>query len=271
MSAKARANANNTRVAAKADFPSRARSSAGDDRGVQPGGRGRGLSLKALIGIGYGFLIASVIGMVWANLRVDDPSAASLADLSAAILFEVLSWAGLPILTWCFVHQYWAHAGSWAMLGWIAAAALVAEVPYDLAVSQRAFDFSSQNLVWAFVVCFLLAKALETTKSGGLKVLAIVGAVLWLVLLCVGVRFGLVYVGLFVFAFFLVFWFLSARENTMMMTAGLLGASLLVAPALGTVFLHYRSTTIEDDRSSHWGLLWVYPVLMVLAAFSAIA
>ncbi|AHI21846.1 hypothetical protein [Corynebacterium vitaeruminis] len=232
---------------------------------------GRGLRLSSLGLIAYSFLACSIIGLAWTNLRVANPGEAPLSDLTVAVLFEVLSWACLPIFAWLFVAEFTARGGSWRFGGALLAAAVVAEVPFDLAASGRAVDVSAQNPLWAFVFCFLGAKLFGYVDSRGgqaglLKAVIAVGVALWLVLLQVGVRFGLVYLGLFIFAFFLVFWFLRARENTMMLTAGLLGASMLIAPALGVIALHYRAPMLDKDARLHWGFLWLYPALLLIAA-----
>lgn len=106
-----------------------------------------------------------------------------------------------------------------------------------------------------------------------LGVVFLVAGVLWALLLRLGTRQGLMPVGAVLVVLAVIFYLLEARENTMMMLAGLVGALALVAPAVGVAFLHYRNETRgSDSPRTSWLLYAIYPAgLLFGALFVAIS
>ncbi|KAB8291956.1 TraX family protein [Bifidobacterium avesanii] len=212
------------------------------------------------------------------------PSADNMGSLTAAVLCEAVSWTAIPIYAWLLVEgsRVTCHAG--AYLGRLVALAAVCEVPYDLVASGMAFDPRSQNPVWGLAIALAVLMLLDWAArryagaSGraarwALSALIVVAGLLWNLLLGVGVRQRVMFVGVATLLFALVFRFLRARENTMMLTAGLLGAVLCVTPAVGVAVLHYRDDRVGGDAGAgrrpwrtRWAWYAVYPALLLAGA-----
>lgn len=196
-----------------------------------------------------------------------DLTTADVSQLTAAVLLEAVSWTALPIyawlLYWGFVHT--RNVARYALR--LAVLAVVAEVPYDLATSGRAWDLSSQNPVFALLVALLVLWAVDRLRQmrrGGLAFLVCLAGVAWLFLLNVGLRLGIFPAGVVLYLFCLVFYFLHARENTMMAVGGVLGAVALIFPAIGVAILHFRNE--EPGRPYPRYLFYVlYPAVLLAA------
>lgn len=230
--------------------------------------RTRGLSNLWLKVAGLVFVTVSALNtaVVMKSLP-PDLTTANLSQLTAVVILEAISWTALPIyawlLWWGFVHT--RSVGRYALR--LAVLAVVAEVPYDLATSGRAWDPSSQNPVFALLVGLLALWAVDRLRQqrrGGLAALVCLAGVAWLVLLNVGFRLGIFPAGVVLYLFCLVFYFLHSRENTMMAVGGVLGAVALLFPAIGVAMLHFRN---EDPGRPYPRYLFyvLYPAVLLAA------
>jgi hypothetical protein len=196
-----------------------------------------------------------------------DLTQADVSRLSAVVLLEAVSWIALPIYAW-LLYSGFAHTRNVARYALrLAVLAVVAEVPYDLATSGRAWDPSSQNPVFALLVALIVLWAVDSLRKarrGGLAFLVCLAGVAWLVLFNVGFRLGIFPAGVVLLLFCLVFYFLHARENTMMAVGGVLGAVALILPAIGMAVLHFRNET--PGRPYPRYLFYVlYPAVLLAA------
>ena len=98
--------------------------------------------------------------------------------------------------------------------------ALIAEVPYDLATSGKPFDFGSQNPVFGLFIAFAMLAAMKWVAQryqGAMLVISdivlVVVAVLWDLLLRVGLRQHLMSLGAVTLGFVLIFWLMRSREK----------------------------------------------------------
>ncbi|AKK10390.1 hypothetical protein CUTER_01870 [Corynebacterium uterequi] len=241
--------------------------------------RRSGVGVRALLAL----IVAGAAAHIASSALVPAYDARSLAAPTAvvtvAVVVEALSWVAYAPLA--FLLAEWLRRepalGSgfiWAML-----IAVAAEVPYDLLNAGEFSDFTSQNPVWAVVVILIVVAGVRRLQVAGalpepVRIIAvvafIVAAVGWLGIFSVGVRLGVFPAGIALFGFALIFRYLRGRENTMMLSAGGMGAALLVTPALGVVPLHFR-----DDaalRTQPLPPAWVglaYPVVLALATLVA--
>ncbi|MDR2373063.1 MAG: conjugal transfer protein TraX [Bifidobacteriaceae bacterium] len=211
--------------------------------------RRRGLSQKWLKIIGLTLLAGSMVGT--AVVQKDMPAdlaEAGLGRLSAAVVLEAASWAAAPIYAHLVCAGFRHTRSAWRYGLRLALLAIICEVPYDLATSGRAWDMTSQNPVFAVLVSLVvlalgasgarLQAGSRLGRAGLWAALGVAGA-LWLVFFNVGLRLGVMPVGLEVLVFTLVFWLLRTRQNTMMLVGGGIGALAGVFPALGFVFVHF--------------------------------
>lgn len=237
-------------------------------------GRLRGLSnfrLKVIAGVFLSFQVASTTVIPYffgTDLKNN------FGALTAVVLSEVVSWCAVPIYAWLLAEGVTWTANRWHYLWRLVILALVCEVPYDLVTFHRPVDWASQNPVFGLALALLVLILIDFIRrrwSGAqawMGALAVAGAgALWALLLHLGTRQGVINIGCLLIGFALIFYLLRLRENTMMMTAGLLGAVSLVTPAIGVAFLHYRNETLGYRNSNtRWFCYAVYPLLLMLGA-----
>jgi hypothetical protein len=221
-------------------------------------------------------LISAFASAIGSARLPEDGSSAELSQLTAVVLLEAVSWVALPVYAWLLVRGFRSTRSVRRYAARLLVLAVVAEVPYDLATSGKAWDLSSQNPVFALLVSLVVLWALERLLHGPRRqvlgaVLVCLAGVAWLVIFNVDLRLGLMPGGVVILLFCLVFHLLSARENTMMMVGGALGAVAFVLPAVGVVLLHFRD---EEPGLHHPRYLFyvLYPVgLLAAAAVGAVA
>lgn len=234
--------------------------------------RMRGLSnfrLKVIAGI---FLSLQVASTTVVPYFFGTDLKNNFGALTAAVLSEVVSWCAVPIYAWLLAEGFIWTANRWRYLLRLVILALVCEVPYDLVTFRRPVDWASQNPVFGLSLALLVLILIDYVRKrwsgapawlGGV-VLSVAG-ILWALLLHLGTRQGVINIGCLLIGFTLIFYLLRLRENTMMMTAGLLGAVSLVTPAIGVAFLHYRNETLGYlNANTRWFCYAVYPLLLML-------
>lgn len=150
-------------------------------------------------------------------------------------------------------------------------------MPYDLATSHKAFDLGSQNPVFGLFVAFVVLAALDWVASRyqkAMKVLLSVGLVviglLWDLLLRIGLRQHMMSIGSVTLGFVLIFALMRQYENSMMFTAGLFGAVMMIAPGVGVAFMHYYNGKLGYKHQwTKWAFYAVYPVILIICAICA--
>ena len=215
----------------------------------------RGLSVFQLKVIGAVALVLSAGSTTLVPL-IFGSDTSNMTSLTAMVLCEVVSWFAAPIYAWLLVL------------------ALIAEVPYDLATSGKPFDFGSQNPVFGLFIAFAMLAAMKWVAQryqGAMLVISdivlVVVAVLWDLLLRVGLRQHLMSLGAVTLGFVLIFWLMRSRENTMMFTAGLFGAVMMIAPGVGVAFVHYYNGKLGYKHSwTKWMFYAFYPVILLICA-----
>lgn len=153
-------------------------------------------------------------------------------------------------------------------------AMVLCEVPYDLATSGKPFDFGSQNPVFGLFIAFAMLAAMKWVAQryqGAMLVISdivlVAVAVLWDLLLRVGLRQHLMSLGAVTLGFVLIFWLMRSRENTMMFTTGLFGAVMMIAPGVGVAFVHYYNGKLGYKHSwTKWMFYAFYPVILLICA-----
>ena len=155
--------------------------------------------------------------------------------------------------------------------------AVVCEVPYDLCTSHKAFDFGSQNPVFGLFIAFVVLAVLDWVAARyqkSMKIVLSVGLVLigllWDLLLRVGLRQHMMSVGSVTLGFVLIFTLMRQHENSMMFTAGLFGAVMMIMPGIGVAFVHYYNGELGYKRQwTKWAFYAAYPVILIFCAIGA--
>lgn len=246
------------------------------DQGNQK--RRRGLSSFRLKVIGDALLTLSALGTTILPQALGNPGTDNLTGMTILVICELVSWCAAPIFAWLLCEGYRHTSSVGRYLLRLTVLAVVSEVPYDLATSGKVVDWSSQSPVIALVVALLMLIVIDWADRfprgtrTAVVVLASVSALLWMLLLRVGVRQRLVNVGLLIVAFVIVFRLLHRRENTMMFTAGLLGAMAFVFPAIGVAVVHYHNDELGYRHGwTPWVLYAFYPAMLAVCALAALA
>ena len=212
--------------------------------------RWRGLTDLHLKIIGAVLIAISTLGNTVLAESLGGASADNMTALTVLVVCEVLSWCAIPMYAWLLVQGY-QHTHNVLIYGVrLTALAVISEVPYDLATSGKYFDMDSQNPVFALVVALI-----------------VLAVFLWMVLLHIGVRQQMLNMGVLILAFATIFHFLQDRENTMMLTAGLLGAVSFLAPGIGVAVLHYRNDELGYSKLwVQWLFYALYPATLLAGA-----
>lgn len=233
----------------------------------------RGLSVFQLKVIGAVALVLSAGSTTLVPL-IFGSDTSNMTSLTAMVLCEVVSWFAAPIYAWLLVQGFQRTHNRVAYGVQLLLLALITEVPYDLATSGKPFDFGSQNPVFGLFIAFAMLAAMKWVAQryqGAMLVISdivlVVVAVLWDLLLRVGLRQHLMSLGAVTLGFVLIFWLMRSRENTMMFTAGLFGAVMMIAPGVGVAFVHYYNGKLGYKHSwTKWMFYAFYPVILLICA-----
>lgn len=103
-----------------------------------------------------------------------------------------------------------------------------------------------------------------------LSVVMVLIGLLWDLLLRVGLRQHLMSLGAVTLGFVLIFTLMRKYENTMMLTAGLFGAVMMIAPGFGVLFTHFHNGKLGYRHAwDKWVFYALYPVLLLVCALAA--
>lgn len=231
----------------------------------------KGLSrfkLKVLADI---LLFMSIASTTIVPLFVGEPSADNMTALTAAVICEAISWASIPLYAWFLYTGFRETSNAGFYLLRLVILACVCEVPYDMVTYGKPIDWSSQNPVFglaiALVVLWLLDSLERYSKSVRivLSVLVILVGLLWVMMFNIGSAQALINIGVLTLGLCVIYYYFDGKENTMMLTAGMLSAMFMVIPALGVVALHYRNNEYgERHKWTKWAFYAVYPVFLLI-------
>lgn len=238
--------------------------------------RGRGLTTFKLKTIGSLFLLLSAASTTITPLLFGS-DLNNMSSLTAIVLCEVLSWCAAPIYAWLLVRGY-EHTHSRVTYGVeLLILALICEVPYDMATSARAFDFTSQNPVFGLFVAFVVLAAIDWVAQryrGAIRwtlvaAMALIG-LLWNLLLRIGLRQQVMSLGAVTLGFVLIFSLMQKYENSMMLTAGLFGAVMMIAPGFGVLFPYFHNGKLGYKHAwDKWVFYALYPIMLLVCAMAA--
>lgn len=203
---------------------------------------------------------------------------ASTSELTLLIVGQAVSWTAVPIYAWLLVTGFEHTRNPLHYILRLTVLAAVCEVPYDIVYTGHPFDLSSQNPVWALVVCLIVLVILRSADDApdarehkgalwGKRIAAVVSGELWIAIFQMGTALGVVSVGTMLLGFTVIFYALHNKENKMMMASGFWGALMFITPAMGLLPLHYRNDRPGYDVTSRWTQILFYALypLMLLA------
>lgn len=227
---------------------------------------GRGFQIHHLLIIAALFLALQLVSLS-IQIMVGAALPQNFGLLTTAVLLEVGSWAAFPILSFVFVLALRRTEDLKPYLPHFLLFSVVMELTHDLAFSGKLWDFSSMSFIWAFWLCLVIWSVdKHVAKHKWLYVVACVFAsVAWIFIGGIGHSMAGLRTGVLIVGFFLTFHYLWHRENTMMMTSALLGASFFLAPSIGVIFLHYRAPLLaEAGKLPRMWVGYVYAAALAL-------
>lgn len=237
--------------------------------------RRKGMTTFRVKTVGWLFVFLSAIGTtVLPSVFGYRPGSDDMAAMTVLVICEVVSWTAVPLYSWLLVQGY-RHTHSVVQYGLrLLALAVISEVPYDMATSGKVWDMNSQNPVFALVFALIVIAAIDWARENlqgiskwAVIVLVSIAGLAWSLLLHVGLRQGMFNMGVLLIGMALVFYAMDAHENTMMMTAGVLGAVFFIMPAVGVAMLHTRRDELGYRHAwTKWVFYALYPVTLLLCA-----
>lgn len=179
---------------------------------------------------------------------------------TVAIACTMLSTLALPIYAKLLVEGFNHTADVGQYLARLLLCAFLSEIPYDMAMRGRLFDFSTQNPVWGLAVILLLLMLLRryALPHDGAKKLMIgallaVAAAVWVILIQSQLGLPLLLLSL-------LFWIFEDDDLCTML--GGIPMTLLQFPApFGLLFVYwYGGQKGAEDRSRFY---WLYPAQLL--------
>lgn len=183
------------------------------------------------------------------------PGGGLMGIATVAVLFQLLSYAAIPIYAWLLYEGWRKTENQWIYLGRLLLLALAAEIPFDFAMTGAWLDMSRQNPVWALALSLLMLGIFRQYDKAGLvlKILVALAAAAWAVLLQS-------YMGVVTVLFTTVFVLLEKQSK--LRTAVAVAVGIFQFPAaLGMFAVHwYDGTPGETPKYLHYIL---YPVMLL--------
>ena len=241
--------------------------------------RQSGITSNALHTWGMLFLTIGVIGKsIFQNrllgaaglntqqlLAVMDASADAMMYATIGLVMQALETCAVPIFAYLLVEGWQRTASKMAYAKRVLGLAVVAEIPFNLAMSSKLLDFSSRNPVFGLLICMIALYfyglyAEKCFKNTAIKLLVTVAAFLWANMLKIEYGGCMVIMAAVLWAY---------RSNTLMRNmAGATGAIVcmlysplfLVAP-MGMLAVHlYNGEKGEDNRLVNY---LAYPAILL--------
>ena len=106
-------------------------------------------------------------------------------DQGVGSIMQLIGGMAIPVFAFLLVEGFRNTSDYKKYLIMMAATALVSEIPYDLAICGKVWDFSSQNAMITMCICLIMLKCLDLFKEtsgftgGMLKVLILIATIVW--------------------------------------------------------------------------------------------
>lgn len=194
------------------------------------------------------------------ELLVNDPDLMLLSGW--AVVFQLLGGLAIPVLAFLAVENFLHTENYRSDLVCMAALAVLSEIPYDLAMSGKLFDWTGQNMLFSLVIGLVMLYGLRLfAASKGVQALIVLAAVLWSGFMKTG--FGLCLILLTA-----VYYLLREKPRARLIWSSLIGLMYVTGPVSNFVLRRYNGQTGRAGK--RYLFLCLYPLhLLVLAAVAA--
>ena len=166
------------------------------------------------------------------ELLVSDPNLMILSSWAA--VFQLLGGLTVPVFAFllaeAFVHTQNYRGDLLRMLAF----AVVSEIPYDLAMSGRLFDWTSQNMLFSLAIGLVMLYGLRMfAASRWMQALIVLAAVFWSGLLKTGF-------GLFLILLAAVYYLLREKPKAKTVLSSLISLMYVTGPVSNFVLKRYN-------------------------------
>ena len=200
---------------------------------------------------------------------LDEDGAMTMA--AAAILCGILETCAVPLFAFLLVEGFLRTSGFEKYLLRVLGAAVISELPYNLAMSGKLLDTASRNPVFAMAICLVMLffwgrYSEKKLKNTLMRTVIFLAAFLWCLMLHIDQ-------GVCIVVFVTALWIVREKSNYRALTA-FAGAMICtvfdifyVGACLSCIMLHrYNEERGEQNRIVNYA---VYPVLLLVFAIAA--
>lgn len=174
---------------------------------------------------------------------------------SWAAMFQLLGGLAIPVFAFLLVEGFLHTRNFKAYLIRMVGFALLSEIPFDLAMSGRIFDWDSQNLLFTLAIGLVMLYGLRLFAAGkGVKLLIVLAAVLWSVLM--KTQFGLCMVLL------IAVYYLLKEHKAKLWVSGIISLMYITGPVSNFVLKRYNHQRGEQPNKYLFYIL--YPLHLLI-------
>ena len=198
------------------------------------------------------------------ELLASDPKAMLWAGIAS--VGEIVGMMAISIYAYVLVQGVEHTSDKKKYILSVLAFAVISEVPYDLAVYGRVWDWDSQNTLWAVLIALVTLCLMKYVEGRGvmtyvLSAVAALGGCLWAVL--INCKYGFVLIASVLF--------LLREHRTVSLIAGV-GVSLVYMTAsMGFILISLCNgeRTTRDSKLGKYAYYAYYPLILALMALWA--
>ena len=174
---------------------------------------------------------------------------------SWAAMFQLLGGLAIPVFAFLLVEGFLHTRNFKVYLIRMVGFALLSEIPFDLAMSGRIFDWDSQNLLFTLAIGLVMLYGLRLFAAGkGVKLLIVLAAVLWSVLM--KTQFGLCMVLL------IAVYYLLKEHKAKLWVSGIISLMYITGPVSNFVLKRYNHQRGEQPNKYLFYIL--YPLHLLI-------
>lgn len=174
---------------------------------------------------------------------------------SWAAMFQLLGGLAIPVFAFLLVEGFLHTSSYQSYLIRMVGFAFLSEIPFDLAMSGRIFDWDSQNLLFTLTIGLVMLYGLRLFAAGkGVKLLIVLAAVLWSVLM--KTQFGLCMVLL------IAVYYLLKEHKAKLWVSGIISLMYVTGPVSNFVLKRYNHQRGEQPNKYLFYIL--YPLHLLI-------
>lgn len=167
------------------------------------------------------------------ELLVDNPDLMLLSGW--AVVFQLLGGLAIPVFAFLTVEKFLHTENYRSDLICMLLFAVLSEIPFDLAMSGRMFDWTAQNMLFSLAIGLVMLYGLRLfAASRGVQALIVLAAVFWSALMKSG--FGLCLILLMA-----VYYLLREKPKARLIWSSLISLMYVTGPVSNFVLKRYNS------------------------------